>query len=119
MPWTHGNLAVQRERRLERHKRQSGPDPFREVLVPAASFFSAGARVDANAGAAQLRETSTGHRGVRVWDGSDNTPDARINDCVGAGPGAPNRAAGFERHVKGRATRFGPRLLQRDDFGVI
>ena len=111
-------LAVERGRGLEAQPRPTADHARDETDVEFAGFGFLNAGHDIDARVAQQGEATTGDQRVRVFHRGDDTGDAGLDQCFGAGRGAAVVGAGFEGDVGGCAA--GPLARHREgvDFGM-
>jgi hypothetical protein len=68
---------------------------------------------------AQFFYTSPGNLWIRIGKRCHNTPDAGLDQSVGAGAGSPLMGTGLKSYIGRRAVGGLARFTERGDFGVI
>jgi hypothetical protein len=92
-----GDPAIQREAELEG---EEGPFPKHvagERRDQRGGFVGAGADIDPDAGLAQQAQSAPGMLGIGIDRADDDARDARAEDGIGAGRGAPEGGARLQR----------------------
>ena len=95
-----------------------GTDPEEERAVLLSAFAVETAHVDANAGPTQMQNAATADQGILVAAPDHHPANAGAYDGLAARAGATLVAAGFQRHINGRALGADALASQRFDLGV-
>src|SRR5437588_9934376 len=114
-----GDLAIQRHRQLQMHKRPARAHEVNVRFVQLVRFISQQTRAHLDSGFAKMRKAAAGDLWIRVFDRGNDSFDAGCDQRISAWRRAAAMSVRFQRDVSRGALRALPSLLERQGFGVL